>query len=146
MKYLKALIGVVLWLPVALLKVGLILAGLIVVPLALLRGRLPSLYQAGPGRPVTFWELAIRNPVGGFDYLIDPPYDFEQWGEVLEATVTEKRLQVRVRFAGFLVSLRLLWRYNEDKYGELYVGWKLGSRRDALDFALSLRPWATVGQ
>ena len=93
-------------------------------------------------------ERAIRNPVGGFDYLIPhPPLEqVETFGSVSEPTAEGPRLQARLRVAWEpLASIRIVWRYSGTKYGELYLGWKLLSQPPLLDFALSLRPYATIG-
>ena len=52
------------------------------------------------------------------------------------------------RRAGALSMIRLLWIYpGARRYGELFIGWKLGYQEiaDELDFALQPRFFATVG-
>lgn len=107
-----------------------------------------GVYQVADGRPDTYWEAAIRNPVGGFDFLIDhpPPYTIEQRGDVKEPGDTHRKFQWRLRWSGVLVSVRFVWKYSSSRYGELYLGWKLLSEPPKLDFASSIRPWAKVGQ
>ena len=157
MKYLKLLVGIFLLVPVAIVKIVFVGLGLIVVPFAMSpwtihgwAGTLPKAFLIAPNRPYTIWEAAVRNPVGGLDHLITPPATYDQWGEVKEPTVTRKSFQWRIRFSGVLVSFRMLWRDSDTKYGEMYLGWKLGSVPGTLDFALSVPPlcrwYATVGQ
>lgn len=142
MRPLGLVLGIALWPLIMAVKVALVLVGLVAV-----RYTDPDrgMWRRGFGRPDTWWERAIRNPVGGFDHMIRHPDSYNQWGEVREAPFTLKRFQWRVRYSGLLVSVRLLWQYNHERYGELYVGWKLGSNTPLLDFAMSLRPWATSG-
>ena len=146
------IIGAIAWVPVIILKVILILIGLPLLAIVFwLDKDIPSLYRQGVGRPLTWWELAIRNPVGGFGFILlgrypKRPYTIHQLGEVLEATEGSKRFQWRIRYKGILMSFRALWIYNASKYGEVYIGWKLGSSPDELDFALSFRPYAQIGQ
>ena len=149
MKLLQALLSVALWAPVIAVKVGLILLGLLIVPfyLKVLYRDPPNIWRFGVGRPLTVWEAAIRNPVGGFDYLITPPLGYQTYGtSPIEPTLQSSRLAYRFRIKRLYSSLRLVVRYSNTKYGECYIGWKLGTTSGLLDFALSLRPYATVGQ
>ncbi len=146
MTYVKLVVGVCLLFPLVVVKIILTLLGLIIVPVGM-KTKVPRLYRASEGRPWTFWEMAVRNPVGGLDYLLNHPADYLTYGyEPLEPTLQDRRFAWRVRQSGVLVSFRCVWRYSAEKYGELYVGWKLGSEPPKLDFATSLRPWAEVGQ
>ena len=62
------------------------------------------------------------------------------------AKVKVPKFQWRFRHYRFMCSIRLLWIYPGRKhYGELYIGWKLNSAPPELDFALSTRVWAEVG-
>jgi len=146
---MKLIFALLLLVPGAALKAGLVLLGLVVVPLSFWRGKaLPDLYRIGKGRPDTIWEAMIRNPVGGFGWLlIHPmPEQVDTYGQVLEPSNTDKYLQGRLRHAGPFCSIRLLWQYpGRKRYGELYLGWKLLSAPPEFDFALSARFWATVG-
>ncbi len=151
------IISVLLWAPVSLAKAVLVVLGLPVVYFGLKAGKVPSLWRKGHNRPNTWAELAIRNPVGGFGYLIDHPEAFIEWGEILEPHKTDKRFQIRFRQAKLLSSVRFVVKYTNTKYGEVYWGWKLGSWQATknkykdetlpeLDFAMSIRPFATVGK
>ena len=143
MATLRILLSIVLWIPAIVLKVMLVLIGVFIVHLT------PSnrgLYRAGPGRPTTYWERAIRNPVGGFDYLLPHPDTSKTYGYVLmEPHKMANSFVWRFKVAGVLSSVRLVWKYSKTRYGECYLGWKIDSAPPRLDFALSLRPWATVG-
>jgi len=140
---MKILVSILLWLPVIALKIVLVIAGLLLVRFT---SASSGLYRAGPNRPWTWKERAIRNPVGGFDYLISHPDDHSTFGtENPEPSSQGARFAWRFRIAGILSSIRLVWRYSKKNYGELYLGWKIGSAPPRLDFALSLRPWADIG-
>ena len=145
MLWVRIFLSVLLLIPVAFAKIGLVLVGLLIVPVT---SDSRGLYRAGPGRPKTYWERAIRNPVGGFNYLIShpPAEEILTYGSVTEPTPEGPRFQWRFRQAWEpLCSMRIVWRYSRKNYGELYLGWKLLSAPPELDFALSLRPWATIG-
>lgn len=140
---MKTVFSVLLWVPVVAIKVVLVVLGLIVVPVT---SRTHGLYRAGPDRPKTYWERAVRNPVGGFDYLIDHPKgNTRTYGALVEPHLTTERFQYRFKVAGVLSSIRIVWKYSKTRYGESYVGWKIDSAPPRLDFAMSLRPWAKVG-
>ena len=138
----KILLSILLLLPVAVVKVLLVILGLVLVPVT---PASTGLYRAGSGRPNTYWERAIRNPVGGFGWLLRHPNSWKVFGSVSEPTPDGPRFQWRFRIAGILCSLRLVWRYSREKYGEMYLGWKIDSAPPEFDFALSLRPRATIG-
>ena len=144
---IKAIALIVLMVPV---KILLTLLGLLVVPIGFWTGHMPRLYRGTPGRPDTIWELAVRNPVDGLKRVIPHPETFSEAGNgLLESRqmVDARRYGAwRWRRSGALASLRCIWIYpGAHHYGELYVGFKLGSEPPDLDFALSLRPRGTVG-
>lgn len=145
---MNKLLAILLLPPVAAIKIILIPIGLVVVWVKMIylqRDMEHGLYQIEKGRPFTYWEAAIRNPVGGFNFLIKHPDNYDTYGKVYEPRLTTDRFQWRFNHYKLLCSLRLVWKYSGTRYGELYLGWKLGSAPPELDFALSLRPWATVG-
>lgn len=145
----------VLWLPVVIVKLIYFLMGLIIVPLFMATGsKLPDMWRVGKGRPYTIWEAAIRNPVGGFGYIFEPPiywntegiHDPDRWlanvaEEHPDLRKKEKNTIYRWRWTGWMISYRRVWLWNETHYGEIYFGWKLGSDPDQLDFATSFRPY-----
>jgi len=140
---LKILLSIVLWIPVIVIKLVLVVLGLGIVPIS---SKTSGLYRAGTGRPVTYWERAVRNPVGGFDYLLKHPDTSKTYGYVLmEPHQMANSFVWRFKVAGVLSSVRMVWKYSKTRYGECYLGWKIDSAPPQLDFALSLRPWATVG-
>ena len=157
---MKIAVAIILLVPVMVLKAGLVVAGIPIVWAKLKWADTKmrdGVYQIGVGQPFTYWEAAIRNPVGGFGWLIDhPPRDeVKTYGEVREpshikfvngAKIPVPHFQWRFRHHGLMCSIRLLWIYpRRNHYGELYLGWKLNSAPPELDFAMSPRPWATVG-
>lgn len=158
---MKIVAAIILLIPVAIIKAILVVVGLPVVYIKMKRegDMLKGLYQIGKGRPFTYHEAAIRNPVGGFGWLFEhpPEDDVGTYGEVREpsdvkfvngAKVKVPMFQSRFRIYehDLMCSIRLLWIYPRRKhYGELYIGWKLLSAPPELDFALSPRIWATVG-
>ena len=144
---MKILLSILLWVPVAAIKIILVVAGVVIVPMTIdRRDGLPDLYRTGKDRPYTAWEAVFRNPVGGFGWLIDHPLDpYTTYGSVEEPTVAGPRFQWRFNIFDYFSSLRLVWKYSDAHYGELYIGWKLGSAPPEFDFALSPRFWATIG-
>ena len=160
------ILSIIAWLPVIVIKFVLIIMGLIIVPfyMGVLKKNPPGLWRHGMGRPYTVWEAAIRNPVGGFDHLIIHPMEYKVITNLAQHPINGfdniemeaipmikagQKFAWRFRYAGILSSLRLVWLYPGkyvSHYGELYIGWKLGSNPPLLDFALSFRPWARVGK
>ena len=140
---LRIVVSLILWVPVIILKVLLVILGLVLVPVLMtLKKDLPKIYR---GVPATMWNQTIRNPVGGFGWLLKHPPSSKQFGLLSEPTPDGPHFQWRFRLAGVTSSLRLAWRYSRTRYGELYLGWKIDSAPPEFDFALSLRPWATIG-
>lgn len=144
---MKLLLSIILWVPIAGLHILFILLGVVFLYPLILIGRIPRIYQASPVRPQTYWEMAWRNPVSGFRYLVASPKDYKTYGAVVEPTPGGPRFQVRFNHHKLLSSLRCVWRYTDKHYGEFYFGWKLG--HDPLDFGMSFPPicrwWATIG-
>ena len=143
-----SLISIVAWIPSLLVKGILYLLGFIIVPVCFkLKLDLPKVYRGTPGRPHTIWELAVRNPVDGFKRLIDHPkrQEVKQKGDVEEPHLTDSKFQWRWRRWKWLSSIRLVWKYNQKRYGEFYFGWKLNSEPPDLDFGVQFRPFGKVG-
>ena len=153
MSYVIIVGSCVLWIPVAILKIVLALIGLFVVPICLRLGEPTHLWQKGAvpdwwltmsqnrnviaQRFPRFWWWAIRNPVSGFGSLISPRGTYRQWGSITEPHQTDLKWQWRFRLSGLLSSFRCVWKYSKTRYGELYLGWKLGSTN--WNFAMQLR-------
>lgn len=139
-----------LWIPVILVKIVLALLGLVLVPITSSRS---GMYRRGINRPNTYWERAIRNPVGGFGYLLKHPKEYGQYGVhdpdkwILRNTDT-RRSVFRWRWSGWMVSYRRVWKHANNRYSEIYIGWKLGSAPDwaELDFAMQYRRKRRIGQ
>ena len=140
--------SILVWIAMIPIKAVLFVAGIVIVPSHFwFKTPLPKLYQRTPGRPNTIWELMIRNPVDGLKRVIKHPDSFSEKGMTEPGpTYHDKSFAWRWRRHKWLSSIRLVWRYNSKKYGEFYLGWKLGSEPPDLDFAISLRPYATIGQ
>ena len=138
------LISILLWPPVMALKIFLALLGVVIVPLGMWTDSVPKLYESDNNRPWTCWEMIVRNPVNNFKKLVAHPYSYSGYGTP-DPDKLEKKFAWRFRHYGLLSSIRLVWLYNEKKYGEFYLGWKLGSAKPDLDFAMQLRVWADVG-
>ena len=146
---MSILISILLWLPVAAFHIVAIIAGIIfIVPVGLKFG-MPRLYRAGANVPWTYWEMAWRNPVSGFRWLVKHPDKYKTYGSAVEPKADGPRFQARFNNSGYLSSLRVIWRYTDFHYGEFYFGWKLGSEPPALDFGMSFPPicrwWARIG-
>ncbi len=150
---MTALLSIVLWLPVIAAKAVLALLGIVIVPWGVWSGSVPWLYQADDNRPWTVWEMLVRNPVNNMKHLLSHPDEYTTrtnlGGVQMEAQPmidNDMRFAWRWRRSNILSSIRLVWVYNETRYGELYLGWKLGSAPPALDFAIQpFRWWAKVG-
>ena len=142
------IIAIILLIPAAMIKAALVVIGWGAVWIKLqYNGNMRhGIYRIGQGRPHTYSEAAWRNPVGGLGWWIPHPKSYHMHGFVLEPHLTRKRFQARFNHSGLLCSLRLVWKYSDARYGEFYLGWKLGSiiSPPELDFAMSLRLWAEV--
>lgn len=130
-------------------KLILVVLGLLVVPVSIfiLKTDPPKPWNGPPVGNIPQWKnLMIRNPVSGFGLIFRHPVTrTTTFGEIREPHTTDSKFQFRLKHNGLFCSIRMLWKYSRTRYGELYVGWKLDSEPPLLDFALSLRPWATVG-
>ena len=144
------ILAILLWPPVIAVKLVLVVLGFIVVPVGMAVGRIPTLYRndESRGRPYTLWEMVVRNPVDGFKYLLKHPKSWKEAGLTEPGpTYHDKAFAWRWRRSGLLASIRLVWVFRKrKKYGELYLGWKIGSEPPDLDFATSLRPFSSIGQ
>lgn len=146
------------WIPWVAVKLVLMALGVVVVPFGLATGKWWKLYEATEGRPVTFWELVFRNPVDGMKRYIKHPYiepgekhsklvlesgfipEDEKWNKFPDYFFW------RWRRYKWMASFRMVWIYPGHKYyGEFYFGWKLNSEPPDLDFAMSPRILAKVG-
>jgi hypothetical protein len=158
----------------AFLPVGLVFLGaFLVVPLALLfkadMKKLPIWGNREEGYPDWFdryvqaywykkifprwWWFCIRNSTNNFRYLFDDTKPFKTIGwqdDVMEAhtlIAAGVKSASRWRYRGLLAGYRKVW-LNDDgeTYGELWVGWKVGSKVPGLGFTTQLRRKATIGQ
>jgi len=145
---LKTLTSLLVYPPFIALKLVLILVGIPTVGIGLLFGwRIPKLYLADWGRPFTFWEMVVRNPISGLKHYLQDPGSYTQTGhDIPHDEIWKQPFYFRFRRHGwFLSSIRMVWTYGDDHYGELYFGFKLGSVAGELDFGLSIRPYNDNG-
>lgn len=152
---MKAPASILLWIPVAAVKVALAFVGFVIVPLFMaLNWKLPKVYRGTPGRPHTIWELTFRNMVDGWKWYFDQPMAHLSGGshpvylESFALHVQGRRFGWQWRRSGLRSMFRCMWIYPGGvHYGEFFIGWKIGYQeiRKELDFALQLRPWADVG-
>lgn len=150
-----------IWPVFIVIKLALILAGSVAVPLTFLAPKLFWLYgNDEPGfRNEDFdsiwallWDRWVRNPVGNLKYLLEKmvgdPNEFNQWGvprhergttDPMEAGDTVKW---RIRQKGLLTSARVTWGEPNNSKGknEVYFGFKLGSSVPGIGFTTQVRP------
>jgi hypothetical protein len=184
MKYLPCL----LWVPFMVLKAVLILAGLIIVPIALLTQRMglhqdgadhehwPDLFwlwgndeeqcpdwwldRAANGKEnkvagwfPRFWWYAIKNPANNMRFLFKDVEGFQEdsnWPSnwTMEAPVMLRNGQAmayRYRWSGWKSGYRRVWLHGDEKYTELYVGWKLGNAVPGLGITMQYRRKRKIG-
>lgn len=158
----------------AFLPVGLVpLGAFVVVPLALLfkadMRTLPIYGNKEEGYPKWFdsyvqdfwykkifprwWWFSIRNATNNIRYLFDDTKPFKTigWqGEVMEAhtlIAAGVKSASRWRYRGLMAGYRKVW-LNKDgeTYGEMWFGWKVGSKVPGLGFTTQVRLKAKIGQ
>lgn len=143
----RPLLTPLLWLPVMYLKANLILLSSVVWLYWIVTKQLPpvdrGLYRVESGRPRTYHEALIRNPVAGFRLDLERT-GYVKYGSLAEPNLTDKRWQWRVIRIGLFASFRCVWKYSAERYGEMYLGWKVPAISSR--FAMSVRLWARVGQ
>jgi len=155
------------------LPVGVVPLGMVIVPFALLFGAnmmtFPIYGNREEGYPEWFddyvqkywykkifprwWWFCIRNAANNLRFLFDDSKPFKTVGwqeEVMEAgTLISAGVKSasRWRYRGLMAGYRRIW-LNKDgeTYGELWVGWKVGSRVPGLGFTTQLRLKAKIGQ
>jgi len=155
------------------LPVGVVPLGLVIVPFALLFNAnmktFPIYGNREEGYPDWFddyaqkywykklwprwWWFTIRNSVNNLRYLFDDSKPFKTIGwqdEVMEAhtlIAAGVKSASRWRYRGLMAGYRKVW-LNKDgeTYGEMWFGWKVGSRVPGLGFTTQLRLKADIGQ
>ena len=151
----------VIWAVFISIKLVLVAAGIIAVPLSFVAPKLFWLYgNDEPGfRNEDFddtksllWDRIARNPVGNLKYLLEKifgdPDEFNQWGVAKHEKGTPDpmelgdKIQWRARQSGLLTSARLTWGEPSNKgKNEVYFGFKLGSSVPGIGFATQVRPF-----
>ena len=166
------LFHIIQWLFVIALIIPLmIFGGVIVIPFALLFNadmkNLPLYGNREEGYPEWFdnyvqafwyknifprwWWFAVRNPLNNMRFLFSDKDEFKTDGwdkksmeahDLLEAGVAvASRWNYRGAFAGY----RRVWLNGDNKYSELWFGWKVGSVVPGLGFATQLRLKREIG-
>lgn len=191
MSKIRKLFYILSWIPVTLLLIALIIAGLIIVPIALPFGSQKKFEEKGRYFPKLFflydnkeegcpdwwfkyierqvpngagekfvqfmrekfprfWWFAVRNNVNGFRYIFkDREAKFDGWQsknmeahDLIEAGVTEAR---RWAYSGAFAGYRKVTLESDNKYSEVWFGWKVGSDVEGMGFAMQRRKNRRIG-
>lgn len=161
--YLKVLY-ILSWIPMFLIKLVLVLLGLVVVPIALKSDEWPKWawlwHNAEEGSPdwwkgSDFWWYAVRNPVNNFRFLFKEPLldDIKvdtDWttNANMEAQqlIDHQRTSVyRWMYSGPFAGYRKIWIHKNDKYSEVWFGWKVGSSVPGMGMTAQVRLNRKVG-
>ena len=155
------------WIPIGLIKIALALLGLFVVPIALLFNGWPRLLwlwgndeESPPqwfyslGRPFPdWWWYAIRNPVNNTRFIFkDRAARYEtNWsirGPMEAQQLIDAGQVMAYRWAsnGPFAGYRRVWLNGQDKYSEIWFGWKVSSIVPGMGFTMQWRRKVRVGQ
>ena len=147
------------------------LGALVVIPLALLfrvdMKKLPLWGNAEEGYPEWFdryvqdfwykkifprwWWYTIRNPLNNLRFLFDDSkaFSIDGWQpqsmeahDLIAAGVTSAS---RWSYRGIMAGYRRVWLNDDDKYSEIWFGWKVGSIVPGLGFATQWRRKRDIG-
>lgn len=151
-----------IWAVFGAIKIALLFAGLVAVPLTFIAPKLFWLYgNDEPGfRNEDFdsiwallWDRIGRNPIGNLKYLMEKifgdPDEYKQWGVERHEKGTSDpmeagdKFQWRARQSGLLTSIRATWGKPDGSKGknEIYFGFKLGSNVPGIGFTTQVRPF-----
>jgi hypothetical protein len=98
-----------------------------------------------------WWWYSIRNPLNNMRFLFDDDKEFkiEGWQEqsmeahnLIIAGVTSA---TRWSYRGGMAGWRRVWLNGDDKYSEVWFGWKVGSTVPGLGFATQVRLKRDIG-
>lgn len=171
---MKKLLYILSWIPFILLKLVLAILGLVAVPLALQFKTWPKLFWVWSndeeGCPdwwlrsawlrggfiskfPKFWWYAVRNPVNNFRYIFkdiknpktETDWDFGIPMESKELLLSGKDSAYRWTFSGWKAGYRKIWITKDEKYSEIWFGWKLGSSVPGLGFTTQVRLNRKIG-
>lgn len=97
-----------------------------------------------------FWWYAVRNPVNNRRFIFkDREAKIDGWEGPMEAqNLIDAGVKSATRWAysGFFAGYRRVWLKKDNKYGEFWIGWKVGSTVPGLAFTMQLRRNAEIGQ
>ena len=97
----------------------------------------------------TFWWYAVRNNVNNMRFIFkDREAKIEGWEgpmeaqNLIDAGVTKA---TRWAYSGPFAGYRRVWLTKDGKYGEFWIGWKVGSTVPGMGFNLQLRRNREIG-
>lgn len=103
-----------------------------------------------------FWWYAVRNPVNNWRFLfkdvplescgLETNWSAEQPMEAPWMLRAGRQMAYRWVWNSWWAGYRRVWLHGPDKYSEVWIGWKLGSKVPGLGFALQFRYKRKVGQ
>jgi hypothetical protein len=98
-----------------------------------------------------FWWYAIRNPVNNLRFIFkDREANIVGWGpQSMEATdlITHKvRSASRWAYNGPFAGYRRIWLNGDNRYSEIWFGWKVGSSVPGMGFTAQVRLKRLIGQ
>ena len=172
MNRFKKYLHVASWVPLLLLRLGIVLLGLVAVPIALSCKQWPRVLwvwgNAEEEVPVwwlkkskghwftkmfpNFYWYAIRNPSNNLRYLfkdreaqIETNWHYDEPMEARNMRNHNVAMAYRWAWSGPFAGFRQVWIKSETEYGEMWFGWKVGSNVPGLGFTSQLRLSATIG-
>ena len=98
-----------------------------------------------------WWWYSVRNPLNNLRFLFNDREDYitEGWPhgpmeaqDLIDLGLTSA---YRWRERGLMAGYRVVWLEDDDKYSELWFGWKVGSIVPGLGFATSIRLKRDIG-
>ena len=166
------LLHIIQWIAVIVLMIPLmVFGGVIVIPFALLFNadmkNLPLYGNKEEGYPEWFdryvqnfwykkifprwWWYVIRNPLNNMRFLFDDSKEFkiegwqEQSMEAHDLIIAGVTSATRWSYRGAMAGWRRVWLNGDDKYSEVWFGWKVGSTVPGLGFATQVRLKRDIG-
>ena len=168
------LLHILSWVVLGLIKLALALLGLFVVPIALKFKHWPKIlwlwHNAEGSAPAWFyrkaldasgpmfwwpdwWWYAIRNPVNNARFIfkdreasIETNWPIAAPMEAQQMIAIGQGMAYRWAWSGPFAGYRCVWLNGQDKYSEIWFGWKVGSTVPGMGFTMQWRRKAQVGQ
>ena len=162
------------WIPIAIVYIFLIFLGLFMVPIALRLEAWPkilwlwgndeegcppwwmdraSLNHWYTDRWPYWWWYAIRNPLNNSRFIFkDRKPTIESNWSIIEPMEAQPMINVgqdmayRWAWSGPFAGYRRVWLNGQDKYSEIWFGWKIGSTVPGMGFTMQWRHKVLVGQ